>query len=55
MKASLTKRNFNKILEEEDIDTLMHGDMVVKRELGELSIRKVGYMAEQSSYTTSSA
>jgi hypothetical protein len=36
MKASLTERNFNEILEEEDMDTLMKGDVVVKAEIGEL-------------------
>ena len=42
MKASLTERNFSEILEEEDMDTLMKGDVVVKAELGELPFGGVG-------------
>lgn len=42
MKTSVTERNFNDILEEENMDTLMHGDVVVKVESGELPCGRVG-------------
>ena len=42
MKASLTRKKFNDILEEEDMDTLMQGGVVVKVEPGELPCIGVG-------------
>ena len=42
LKASLTDRNFSEVLEEEDMDTLMQGDVVVKGEPGELPCGGVG-------------
>ena len=42
MKAALTERNFSDILEEEDMDSLMQGDILVKGEPGELPCGGLG-------------